>query len=204
MLKQTQPKKPQPLRVGFDLDGVLLYNPIRNFRPIIAFVKKFILRRKKTSFFVPQKRWQQALFVLFHKSSLWIAPGLAEIKALKKAGIIEPYLVTARFSFLENDLKYWLEKMQAKDIFVEICANRKDEQPFEFKAVQIKRLKLDMFVEDNWDIVMKLDTLVKPTNPDFVCWWVSNILDWRIAYKYKVATALEAINKLAATAAVKT
>lgn len=196
MPKINQSKVVRPIRVGFDLDGVLLYNPIRNFRPIISFFKRFILGRKKTNFFVPKLKWQQNLFVLFHKTSLWISPGLAEIKALKKAGIIEPYLITARFSFLEKDLNYWLTKMQAKEIFKEICSNTKDEQPFIFKANQIQRLNLDMFVEDNWDIVMKLHTLVKSKNPNFICWWVSNILDWRIVYAYKVASVLEAIHKI--------
>ncbi len=198
MSKSSPIRLNRPIRVGFDLDGVLLYNPIRNFRPIISFIKKKVLRRKETTFFVPKLKWQQIIFIWLHKTSLWISPGLAEIKALKDAGVIEPYLVTARFSFLKDDLNYWLKKMNAQDIFVEICANDHDEQPFNFKASQIKRLKLKMFVEDNWDIVMKLHHLIKPNQPDFVCWWVSNMLDWRIQYKYKVSSLSVAIQRLAA------
>jgi hypothetical protein len=186
----------RPVRVGFDLDGVLLYNPTRNFRPIITFVKKYILRRKKTTFLIPKSRWQQVIFIWLHRTSLWIAPGVDEIKALKTAGIIEPYLITARFSFLNEDLASWLKKLEAEKVFVEICANTKDEQPFTFKASQIKRLKLEMFVEDNWDIVMKLETLIKANQPDFVCWWVSNTLDWRINYAYKVNSLAEAVRKI--------
>lgn len=196
MSKSKKIQFTRPLRVGFDLDGVLLYNPIRTFRPIISFVKRFILGRKKTTFFVPKFKWQQQIFILLHKTSLWISPSLEDIKTLKAAGLIEPYLITARFGFLENDLNFWLKKMRAKEIFVEICANSKDEQPFVFKANQIRRLKLDMFVEDNWDIVMKLHTLIKPQQPEFICWWVSNLLDWRIIYQYKVASLAEVIKKI--------
>jgi hypothetical protein len=199
-MSNSSPKSAvRPIRVGFDLDGVLLYNPIRNFRPVISFVKKNILGRKKTTFMVPKSAWQQLIFIWLHKTSLWISPGLEEIKALTAAGVIEPYLITARFSFLKADLNYWLKKLKAESVFVEVCANSKDEQPFDFKAKQIKRLKLDMFVEDNWDIVVKLHTLIQPSQPKFICWWVSNIMDWRIDYPHKVATLAEAIKKISQT-----
>lgn len=190
------PKK--PLRVGFDLDGVLLYNPVRIFRPIISWIKRDILGRKQTKFFVPKKRWQQLIFIWLHKTSLWVAPGLDEIKALADAGLIEPHLITARFSFLQEDLDVWLKKINAGTIFKTIQYNKNDEQPFIFKARQIQELKLDVFVEDNWDIVTKLNAMVGKNNPKFVCWWVSNILDWQIQYLYKVdalATAVQRIKK---------
>jgi hypothetical protein len=183
----------KPLRVGFDLDGVLLYNPIRVFRPIITWVKRDLLGRKQTKFFVPHKRWQQVIFIWLHKTSLWVAPGLDEIKAMADAGLIEPYLITARFSFLQDDLDFWLKKIKADSIFKGIQYNQKDEQPFIFKARQIHELKLDVFVEDNWDIVTKLNDMVGKHNPKFVCWWVSNILDWSIGYPKKVDSLRTAV-----------
>ena len=136
----------KPLRVGFDLDGVLLYNPVRIFRPIISWIKRDLLGRKQTKFFVPKKRWQQLIFIWLHKTSLWVAPGLDEIKALADAGLIEPYLITARFSFLQADLEFWLKKIKADTLFTSIQYNKHDEQPFIFKANQIKKLQLDVFV----------------------------------------------------------
>ncbi|HCC84352.1 MAG TPA: hypothetical protein DEP87_01590 [Candidatus Pacebacteria bacterium] len=182
-----------PVRVGFDLDGVLLYNPVRNFRPLISWFKKVFLHRRKIKFFVPKSAWQQQVFIWLHQTSLWVAPGLAEIKALKAAGLIEPYLITARFGFLRPDTQRWLKALKAETVFTEICINDHDQQPFIFKAQQIKRLKLEMFVEDNWDIVKKLQELVLPDQPNFVCWWVSNILDWPISYRYKVKTLQQAV-----------
>lgn len=186
----------KPLRVGFDLDGVLLYNPIRIFRPIITWIKHDILGRKQTKFFVPKKRWQQLIFIWLHKTSLWVAPGLNEIKALSDAGLIEPYLITARFSFLQEDLEFWLKRINADTLFKGIQYNKNDEQPFIFKARQIQELKLDVFVEDNWDIVTKLNAMVGKNNPKFVCWWVSNILDWRIEYPQKVDSLWTAVARI--------
>lgn len=188
------PKK--PLRVGFDLDGVLLYNPVRIFRPIISWVKRDLLGRKQTKFFVPKKRWQQLIFIWLHKTSLWVAPGLDEIKALADAGLIEPYLITARFSFLQEDLGFWLKKIKAETIFKGIQYNERDEQPLIFKARQIQELKLDVFVEDNWDIVTKLNMMVGNSNPKFVCWWVSNLLDARISYPQKVDSLWTAVQQI--------
>ncbi len=185
-----------PLRVGFDLDGVLLYNPIRIFRPIITWVKRDVLGRKQTKFFVPTKRWQQVIFIWLHKTSLWVAPGMDEIKAMAEAGLIEPYLITARFSFLQEDLQYWLKYIKADTVFKSIQYNKKDEQPFIFKARQIEALKLDVFVEDNWDIVTKLQDLVGTKRPEFVCWWVSNVLDWKIPYQYKVDSLSSAVKQI--------
>lgn len=193
----------RPVRVGFDLDGVLLYNPVRIFRPIITWVKRVVLGRKKTKFFVPQTYWQQQIFIWLHRTSLWVAPGLDEIKALKAAGVIEPYLVTARFNFLKGDLDEWLERMKADEIFTEILYNQANEQPFTFKAKQIERLQLEIFVEDNWDVVQKIQELVGEKRPSFVCWWVSNILDWSQPYAYKVSSLQTALDGIKAGLAEK-
>ena len=65
----------RPLRVGFDLDGVILYNPARLIRPVITGFKHRFLHRQKTKFYVPRKPLEQWLFRLFHKSSIFISPG---------------------------------------------------------------------------------------------------------------------------------
>jgi glycosyltransferase involved in cell wall biosynthesis len=184
----------RPIRIGFDLDGVLLYNPIRIYRPAVAFVKRHILKRKKTRFFVPTSPFQQWLFTQMHKTSFLIAPGFERIKRLTDAGIIEPYLVTARFAFLKTDLDYWLKKMDADSVFKACYYNAQNEQPHLFKARMIQELNLEMFVEDNWDIVERVNRIVRPSKPDFICWWVSNIMDSGIPYAHKALSLNQAID----------
>lgn len=186
-----------PIRVGFDLDGVLLYNPIRIYRPAVAYVKRHILKRKKTRFFVPTSPFQQWLFTQMHKTSFLIAPGFERIKQLADAGVIEPYLVTARFAFLKPDLDHWLKKMNAETVFKACYYNVDNEQPHLFKARMIQKLGLEMFVEDNWDIVERVNRVVRAERPEFMCWWVSNIMDSGIAYPYKALSLNQAIDGIA-------
>ena len=70
------------IRVGFDMDGVLLYNPFRIGRPIIAFIKKYFLKRKTTKFYLPRPGLESFIWTVMHKSSYFIAPGLDDIKEM--------------------------------------------------------------------------------------------------------------------------
>ncbi len=191
-------KKKKKLKVGFDLDGVLLYNPARIVRPIISLLKKkkIAFERKELEFYVPKPGWQQLFWELMHKSSVFLAPGFNELVKLKEAGLIEPYLITARFGHLQKDFENWKQKMKADQIFQKCYMNSQDEQPHLFKENLIKKLKLDIFIEDNWDIVRYLDVQCqikggKSCNTRVI--WVSNLLDYRIEYHSKVGNLKQAL-----------
>lgn len=190
--------KKQALRVGFDLDGVLLYNPARIVRPLIALLKrkKIAINRKELEFYVPEPGFKQFLWELLHKSSLFLAPGFDQIEKLKAAGLIEPYLITGRFRHLKKDYLKWKKKMQADDLFLKCYINDHDEQPHLFKERIIQELKLDVFVEDNWDIVNYLNQSHYTTR----IYWITNIIDYRLEYPQKFLSlklALKALKILA-------
>ncbi|MCS6956674.1 MAG: hypothetical protein NZM02_02405, partial [Patescibacteria group bacterium] len=67
-MKKSKNKK--VLRVGFDMDGVLLYNPARIFRPIIFFLKKFLLKRDVNKFYYPKTKLEKLIWLFLHKTSL--------------------------------------------------------------------------------------------------------------------------------------
>jgi hypothetical protein len=187
------------LKVGFDLDGVLLYNPARVVRPIIALMKKkkVILQREQLEFYVPEPGLGQFFWELLHKSSMWLAPGFDQIEKLKQQGLIEPYLITGRFGHLRDDYLKWKEKMNSDQIFVKSFMNDRDEQPHLFKERLIKELKLDYFIEDNWDIVQYLDQRFsksqnKKSSAKII--WLSNILDFHIDYHAKANSLKQAIS----------
>ena len=169
------------IRIGFDLDGVLLYNPIRIVRPIISWVKRTLLHKHQTKFFVPRGFFWESLFILFHKTSLFVAPGYEKVRALGLLPKVELYLITARFSFLKHDLDVWKEKLNAEQIFSQIYYNELDEQPHLFKKRIINELKLAVFVEDNWDIVR----ILHENCPDTKIAWIYNIFDSHIPYHLK-------------------
>ncbi len=183
----------KPLRIGFDLDGVLLYNPVRVIRPIISLLKKKkVIQRRELQFFVPKTKQQQFLWRLFHKSSLFVSPAVNQLAELVASGEVEAYIVTARFAHLKADTQYWFNKFSQKNIFKASFMNEQDEQPHLFKLKKIEELKLDYFVEDNWDIVNFLSQKKLATKIS----WISNFGDRKINYHSKFFTLKSFIDSL--------
>lgn len=184
-------QKKRPLRVGFDLDGVILYNPARVFRPAIYILKKVFLKKRLGFFYYPRSKIEKSLWWLFHKSSIFIASGFDEIIKLARKGKIQAYIITGRYSFLKKDLDQWLEKMNINSHFKGVFYNKKDEQPHVFKEKIIKKLKLDIFVEDNFDIT---NYLAKKTPAKVL--WIYNIFDKKISYPDKFSTLKQVVSWL--------
>lgn len=179
------------LRVGFDLDGVLLYNPARIVRPIISWVKRTFLRKNKLGFYYPTSPVEKIMWKLFHYSSIYNAPGIEEIRRLVKEGKIEAYLITARFGFLGNSVLRWVKKNKLENTFKQVYFNAKDEQPHLFKERMIKQLKLDAYIEDNFDIVSHLS---KKTPAHIM--WIYNILDKSSFFPHKFPGLRHAIRHM--------
>lgn len=162
----------KPLRVGFDLDGVVLYNPARTIRRPMTLFKHYFFPKKEKQFFHPTSKPLQFINRLMHLSSFKVASGFEDIIDLAKKGHIEPYIITARWSFLKDDFEAWMKKLHVPVHFKSYHLNEKNEQPHLFKERMIKELKLDAYVEDNLNIV---DHLKKSTNAHVI--WIYNIFD---------------------------
>jgi len=187
----------ETLRVGFDMDGVLLYNPSRIFRPLISRSKKaHLLSRKELEFYHPESRIEQFLWWLVHKTSLMPAAGFTDLEQLAKLGKIELHIVSARFACLEGDTKRWLKTLNRQGVFISCNFNDQDEQPHLFKQRKIKELELDYFVEDNWDVVSYLATAQTATQ----VWWLSNVMDRHIVYPHKFENFKAVVARLASLA----
>ncbi len=183
--------KKQPLRVGFDLDGVLLYNPARIFRPIIVFFKRMFIPKEKNIFHLPKNRLQKIIWLFLHKSSFMVASGYEEIKRLTNNRKIKAYIISGRYDSLKEDFFKWLKKIEAEKYFTGFYYNSADEQPHKYKEKMIKKLKLDIFIEDNWDIVKYLNDQSQMTNEKCKIFWVFNFFDKRIPYKFKFPNLVE-------------
>jgi len=182
---------PPPLRVGFDMDGVLLYNPARIVRPIISSIKQIFLKKKGLRFYYPKKGYEKLFWRLVHKSSIYNAPGISEISELVKAGKIEAYLITARYNFLGPSVTKWIKKNKLEKTFTQVIYNSQDEQPHEFKERMIKKLGIDIYIEDNFDIV---NHLAKTTQ--IKIFWIYNIFDRGIAFPQKFPYLISAIKEV--------
>ncbi|NTU46402.1 hypothetical protein HGA88_02140 [Candidatus Roizmanbacteria bacterium] len=182
----------KPLRVGFDLDGVILYNPARIVRPILSFIKHDVFHKKSVSFYVPKTKTEQLMWTLAHKTSIFPAYGFRDLKKLIRQHDIEAYIVTGRFNSLKNDFNHWLNRMNADSFFTDHFHNEKNEQPHLFKKRMIEQLNLDVFVEDNYDIVTYLNKELKNTK----VLWIYNFLDRTLPYPYKFPHLKHAIDHI--------
>lgn len=186
------------LRVGFDLDGVILYNPARTIRRPVSIVKRMFMPKELGHFYYPKSKHLQTLNRLLHKSSFMVAPGFQDIIDLAKKGHIEPYIITARWSFLKDDFEAWMKKLHVPVHFKSYHLNEKNEQPHKFKERMIKELKLDVFVEDNLDIVQHLD---KETDVHVI--WIYNIFDHFVKRDKRFPTLKKAVAYIKAHAKKK-
>jgi hypothetical protein len=189
---------PKPLKVGFDLDGVLLYNPARIVRPIIKTTKNTFRKSKKTSFYIPQSKWQKTMWKVVHKSSLFQAPGIDIIKSLVAEKKIEAYIITARFDCLKDDYDHWIKKLNQDHKFTACYANFSNSQPHIYKEKMIKQLKLDIFIDDNWDIISHLNQSFENTTSPPKMLWITNIFDRSIQYSHKHNSLRSAIGEISA------
>ncbi len=181
--------KNKPLKVGFDLDGVILNNPLRVLRLIakkLKVIKPLLFKQKKEPFFIPKTSLEKFLWRLLHFSSYKVDPAFHEIKKLVKNKKIRAYLITARFNFLKSDFQYWVKKINRSKTFTLCLMNNDNEQPDIFKKKMIQKLKLDYFVEDNYDIVEKLNN-----NKTAKILWITNFFDKKIPYRWKFASLKE-------------
>ncbi|MDH7476276.1 MAG: hypothetical protein QHH09_02270 [Microgenomates group bacterium] len=185
--------KNKVLKVGFDLDGVLLYNPARIARPIIYFLKKYLLKRKTDQFYYPKNRLEQFIWLLLHKTSLFPQPGINELKNLIKEKKIKAYVISARYESLKEDFNYWKKRIDPDNLFSGWYYNEKNQQPYDFKTRMIKKFNLDIFVEDNWDIVKKLKVKSQKSKVKTKIFWIYNLFDKNIKYQYKFKNLKEVV-----------
>lgn len=181
----------KPLKVGFDLDGVLLYNPARILRLPITLFKRIFIKKRQKKFLVPSSPFSKFIWKTLHWSSLFIAPGFEEIEKLAKKGAIEAYIISARYNFLQDDFHHWIKKLNKNSPFTGIHFNEKNEQPHLFKEKMLHKLGLDVFVEDNYDIVSHLNGKTQTK-----IFWIYNFLDRAIDHSYKFANLSKAVEQI--------
>jgi len=189
MNKKTRTKK---IRIGLDFDGVVAYNPLRIVRGPITYVKRRIFGAKKTKFYVPKSPIMKALFWIPHQFSFLPERGMEYLRQLVESGDVEVYIVSGRYGYLDDELIHWLTKHGYHTLFKEIIVNRHDEQPHLFKERQLKTLKLDYFIEDNFDIVEHLSALQQECK----ILWIYNILDKYSSYPRKYPDLLTALTSI--------
>jgi uncharacterized HAD superfamily protein len=138
------------IRIGFDLDGVIIGKP--------PFIPQFLLealvrehKNRHLSYRFPDSNLERMVRVASHYPLLRppIRKNIKIIKELNKSNNYSLYVVSSRYSFLEDRTKQWFRFYRLRKFFKEIHTNLKDEQPHLYKEKMIKKLKLNVFIDDD-------------------------------------------------------
>src|SRR3989344_5789504 len=94
------------LKVGFDLDGVILNNPLRTLRIFakkLKVLKPIFFKQEKSPFYYPKTDWEKKFWSFVHKSSYRIDPTIYQLQSLVQEKKIDAYIISGRYSFLKKD-----------------------------------------------------------------------------------------------------
>lgn len=143
------------IKIGFDLDGVIIDKPPFMPKSLLEFL--YGGKRKKTlEYRFPHSYFEQKLRWLSHGSLLRppIYKNLDAIKKLAKNNHYKLFVISSRYSFLKLRTDHWMKTHRINKLFEDIYLNLKNEQPHAFKERMIKKLKLDLFIDDD-DLIVE-------------------------------------------------
>lgn len=175
------------IKVGFDFDGVIAYNPFRFARLPVSLLGKAVGKKDNVVTYFPKTPLEQWFWVVFHETSFFPSLGVDLLKKMLEKNEADYYLLTSRYAFLEKPLFSWLKKNNLHRSFKGYFINKQNEQPHKFKAQILKELQLDYYIDDNWGIVDYLNEQkrVKPLGFKTEIHWVTNFLERNKVYQYK-------------------
>ncbi len=158
------------MRIGFDLDKVFINTP-----PLLpnAVINKFYKKRDNgiLLYNIPA-RPEQLLRKAGHIPLLRppIKENLTFLKNLSQENNHQLYLISSRFKFLEPETKQLVKRYQLDKIFDKLYFNYENKQPHKFKNEVLKKLDLDIFVDDDLSLVR----YVAKDNPNTKFFWLDN------------------------------
>jgi hypothetical protein len=152
------------MNIGFDLDKVFI-----NFPPLIPskiiewFYKGKTNHELKYRF--PSKIEQIIRNISHHP--LLRSPITQNLNYIKNSALEKQnkyYLISSRFSFLKKRTASLIKRHELNKIFNEMYFNYENKQPHQFKDEIIKKLNLDMFVDDDLQLLEYLTDKNPKTN----------------------------------------
>lgn len=152
------------LKIAFDLDGVIVDKP-----PLVpkSFLEWLFRGPKKNvlHYRFPKTKPEQEIrkFSHFYLFRPPIRTNIRFIDRLAKNKKVELYVISGRYSFLKSATEQWLRKRKVNKYFKAIYLNLNDEQPHLFKERLLKKMKMDIFVDDDDLLVNYLSQKVDNT-----------------------------------------
>ncbi|OGM11249.1 hypothetical protein A2Z22_00620 [Candidatus Woesebacteria bacterium RBG_16_34_12] len=137
------------IKVGFDLDGVIIGKP--PFVPNLVMEKLVRKNNHGLAYRFPESKIEKCIRWLSHYPLLRppIKRNIQFIHELYNSQEYQLFVVSSRFSFLEERTKEWFKFYKLRKLFKEIYINLNNEQPHLYKEKMIKKLKLNVFIDDD-------------------------------------------------------
>jgi hypothetical protein len=158
------------MNIGFDLDKIFI-----NFPPLISpkIIDMFYKEKAdhELKYRVPS-RLERIVRIISHHPIIRspITKNLEYIRKLNMKNINKYYLISSRFSFLKKRTDDFIKNNDLDKIFNAMYFNYENKQPHQFKNEVIKKLNIDMFVDDDLQL---LEYLVSK-NPGIKFFWLNN------------------------------
>ncbi len=143
-------------KIGLDLDGILIGRPPLIPKKVIEYLYKDQTKQKLTYRF--PSFFEQKIRQISHIPGVR-PPILKNCNFLKKIAASKKYqlfVISGRFGFLQNLTYTWLKKYQLHEIFNKIYLNTENLQPHIFKSEMIEKIKVNMFIDDDFDTIVYL------------------------------------------------
>lgn len=144
------------MNVGFDLDKIFINNP-----PFIPakIIDRFYKSRLNGSlkYRIPSK-FEQIIRIFSHYPFFRppITKNIDFIKSLALENKNKYYLISSRFNFLKKRTSKLIQRYELDRIFNTMYFNYSDNQPHEFKNKIIEKLNLDIYVDDDLQLLRYL------------------------------------------------
>lgn len=179
------------MNVGFDLDKIFINFPPLVPSKIIDFLYKGQSNNSLT-YRIPSKV-EQFIRIVSHYPffRLPITENMNYVKNLTSANKNKYYLISSRFSFLKKRTDSLIKRYNFEKIFDAMYFNYSNDQPHKFKEEIIKKLNLDMYVDDDLQL---LEYLIKK-NPTTKFFWFNKKLSKKINSNLYAITNLKEMFK---------
>jgi len=157
------------MNIGFDLDKIFINTPPIVPKKIIEWLYKGE-PNGSLKYRSPTKA-EQIIRILSHYPLLRspITENMNYVKNLAAVGKNKYYLISSRFSFLKKRTDNIIKRYSFDKIFNAMYFNYGNKQPHLFKNEIIKKLELDMFVDDD----LQLLEYLTDKNPKTKFFWLN-------------------------------
>ena len=152
-------------KIGFDLDKVFI-----NYPPILpSKVVDWLYRdhnKRELSYRIPHSKIEQFIRKLSHifllRPQIKINTDFLT-KLSKSDRHYQIFLISSRYKFLEDQTYKILKRYQIFNHFQKIYLNINNSQPHIFKEKIIKQLSLDIYIDDDLDLLIYLSSKLSKT-----------------------------------------